>query len=187
MNKIEINLYPYQGNQEKGFVQILEQFFPYVFLGGILLLFLNVILYFTSSFFSAPYNRLSNEWTQSEPKVNALTQAQKSSEELLAKDKRYKDLFDSQLVFSQVFSEVYKALPDNLWFDSISYSGGVIEFSGYVVKWKDDYMVSIDKFVKGLKQSPYISKEFKIIEPKGTRKAEFNGIEVTKFEVECRK
>jgi Tfp pilus assembly protein PilN len=187
MSKIEINLYPYQGSQERGFVQILEQFFPYVFLGGILLLFLNVILYFASGFFSAPYNRLSNEWTQSSAKVRFLEQTQKSDQELQAKEKRYKDLFSSQLVFSDIFSEVYKALPENVWFESITYSGESIIFSGYVVKWKEDYMVSVDSFVKGLKQSPYFSKEFKVIEPKGTRKDEFNGVEVTKFEVECRK
>ncbi|MCK5288166.1 MAG: hypothetical protein KAJ79_03820, partial [Candidatus Omnitrophica bacterium] len=58
---------------------------------------------------------------------------------------------------------------------------------GFVVKWQEDYLVSVDKFINNLINKEYSKSKFEKVNMTGSNQIKFNGIEVLEFSVKCKK
>jgi Tfp pilus assembly protein PilN len=185
MKNIEINLYPYQIKQEKEFIKLIRKLFPVVFLGVAIALALNIVLFVISGVYRLPYNSLNNKWEKLRPQVAGVTSLR---DELTSLDKEltsYRDLLKHKVEAAHVLADIYSSLPKNIWLGKIDLKGETMEFIAYVVEWKEDYSVSVNKFIKQLQKEPYFSTIFSNIRLKSQRKQYFSGIEIVRFEVEC--
>jgi Tfp pilus assembly protein PilN len=76
-------------------------------------------------------------------------------------------------------------LPENIWLEEINLKGNSFNFVGYAVRGKDDYLASIQEFIRNLKKEKFAG-IFKNISLKNSRKNYLSGTEVMRFEVECK-
>ena len=86
-----------------------------------------------------------------------------------------------------IFQGIFHSLPKNVWFESLDFKSGAINLKGYVVKWGEDYLVSLDGFVNSLREQEYFSSKFSNMSIRESKKSNFNGVETLKFIIECKK
>jgi Tfp pilus assembly protein PilN len=187
--KININLYPYKAQENQGkFMDLLEKYFPFAFIGGIGAVMLNVVLLFFAMVSVMPYQALQKKWERDTPAVRKIDSLRKDNAGLSNKQKRLGELTTPGTAVSRIMADVYRALPENIWLDSVAFSDKSFVFSGNAVKWKEEeYMVSLDKFMKNLRSQEYFVSRFSTIDLKSSRKAEFTGRQIMRFEIECKK
>ena len=189
LKKIEINLYPYKAREQQGKVMdILEKYFPFAFIGGITAVMLNVILLFLAMVSVLPYQALQKKWEMDTPTARKIDSLRKENAAFGNKQKRLTELTTPSTAVSRVLADIYRAMPENIWLDSAIFNDKGLSFSGGVAKWKDEeYMVSLDKFMKNFRNQEYFASRFAAIDLKSSRKAELNGRQIMRFEIECKK
>jgi len=186
MKKIEINLYPYTSDKDKGFLKLIEKYFPIALLAFFVLIAINIILFLIIIFSYLPYNNLSKNWKKLSPQATTISSLKEELKSLKDKKEKYQELLSSKIEVSHIFADIFTSLPKNIWLEEINFSNGFMGFVGYVVEWKEDYSVSINKFIKNLKEKDYFFNTFKYINPKRNVKMKLAGREIMKFEVECK-
>lgn len=185
MKKIEINLYPYAGDGRDKFIDLLEKFLPAVFLTLCGFIIINIVLFvFTVSSISVR-GELGKKWKNIIPKSEALSALKKEVDSLRVKQADYQNLTGATLRVSRLLADIFKSLPENIWFEGISMKDNSLSFSGYAVRWKEDYLVSIQSFIRNL-QKEKLGEVFKDINLKNSRKNHLSGTEVMRFEIECK-
>lgn len=88
---------------------------------------------------------------------------------------------------AKILNDIFSSMPKNIWFDSFNFNGEIISLAGYVVKWKEDSLASLEKFIGSLGNKQYFSSKFKRAHIVDSKKVDFNGVEVLKFNIECKK
>ena len=86
-----------------------------------------------------------------------------------------------------MLAEIFNSLPKNIWLEELDFDKDMIILIGYVVKWKEDYLASLDKFIKHLGNEDYFHSIFADIGLKNSRKSRVNNVEVVRFKIECKK
>ena len=187
MKTITINLHPLGEKKEQKFLSILRRYLPFVFLAFFGLIIINVIGFVFARFQNVPYEKLKKEWRNLGPQVEEILSLNKEIDSLSQEKAEYKSLFKEDLQFSRIFVDIQTSLPQNIWFERIEFENSKINFVGYIVKLNEDYLLSLDKFIKGLKKRKYFSRIFPKdkINLKTSRKTRVSGVKVVKFEIEC--
>ncbi|MCM8819668.1 MAG: hypothetical protein NC925_02620 [Candidatus Omnitrophica bacterium] len=187
MGKININLIPKQESQESA---LFENIRTYKTLSITIFLFttaLLIILYLFVFIRIASLNSYTKKWKGWQPHFNEIAKIKKQIAELENSKKELERITTPDVFISKVFEDIFYALPENIWFEKLIYEKKGLNLKGYVVKLDEDYMISLDKFIKGLNSKKYFSNIFKRVNVKGSSKENFFGIEVLSFEIECLK
>ncbi|MDD5194629.1 MAG: hypothetical protein PHQ96_03010 [Candidatus Omnitrophica bacterium] len=187
MAKISINLNPHKEKQQGIVAQSLSSYLPQVFIGAVvfflLILLLNVFVLIRIGF----YGSYQRQWKQWEAKAREISTAKKDIAQLEAKNKELQGIVVPQIEASKMLAATFSALPDNIWFESLSYKKNSLSLKGYVIQWKEDYLASLDKFINTLKADAYFSSIFKKSTMVNSEKKNFQGVEVLEFIIECAK
>ena len=186
MKNIEINLYPYKTTTDKKVLKLIEKFFPIVFLGVLIAITLNILLFLIIGFSHLPYSKLNKQWQQLSPQVASVNSLKNELNSLREEKSRYQGLLSHKIEISHLFADIFKSLPKNIWLARITLKDNQMKLIGHVVEWKEDYSVSINKFIKQLQREPYCADVFDNIRVKSQKKQDFSGREVVRFEVECK-
>ncbi len=187
MKIIRINLHPLREKKEQKTFTMLKKYFPYVFAAFFCLAGINIILLIFTGFYRLPHEKLKKEWQSLTPQVKEILSLKEEVDALNKEKTEYKSLFKKDILISRIFADIQSALPKNIWFEQIKIEKGEINFVGYVVKLNEDYLVSLDSFIKELKKKKYFTGIFPRgnINLKTTRKAKVSGVRVVKFEIGC--
>ena len=187
MKKIEINLYPYRGEEDKKIATLIDKHFPVVFLAAIGLILVNGILIMFTGFSRLPYANLKKQWEKAVPVVREIEALKVQRDSLKKEEESYEQLVSRQIELSSIFADIFESLPENIWFEKINFSGDAVFLTGYAVEWKENFLASSSRFVKSLQGKEYFSRVFNRIDLKGQKKVSISGRQVLKFEVECRR
>jgi len=186
MDKININLNPQKKSTPSAVMQNLVSYTPLVglctVLGLILILFLQIFvvrrIYVN--------RRYSVEWAGWTEKSILLSKIKQNIANLEQEKERLQELNIPRYEIYRVFSDIFCSLPKNIWFEKLTFSNGFLNLEGNIVRWQEDYLVSLDRFIDSLQESEYFSSKFEKVNIKESRKVKFNGIEVLNFIIECK-
>jgi Tfp pilus assembly protein PilN len=187
MKRITINLHPLHHKEEDRIYATIAKYIPYVFLGLIGLVVVNIFLFLLVSLSRLGYKSAAEQWKTFSPQVETVTALKKEVEALTAERNEYSGLFAARVETSRMLADIFASLPKNIWLERIEFNNDNLNFSGYVVRWKEDYLVSLDKFIKNMGKSEYFSTVFKEISLKNSRKNNLHNVEVVRFVIECKK
>ncbi len=187
MKKIEINLYRHGREEENKAVSFLETYFPLAFAGLAVLLAANLLFFMISGVAGFRHSRYEQKWKAVSKEAAQFTVLKRDINSLQAQKDKYGKLFGEPIDISHVLADLYASFPKNIWVEEIKFKEGVLLVSGYAVRWQQDPLLSIDMLVKNLQQKKYFSSVFSRIGSKGSRKQDFRGVEVIKFEIEGKK
>lgn len=187
MKKVVINLNPQKEKISSLALQKIISYTPLAaisaVLGLVLLLLLNFeILRRVQSY--AFYNTRWKEWSE---KAKVLGDVKFQMGKLKEENKQLEKILTPGYQMATVLGDIFVSLPKNIWFENFDFHDQFLKIEGYVVKWNQDYLVSIDEFIKGLRQKEYFSSRFGSLEIIESRKVDFNGQEVLKFIIECKR
>jgi Tfp pilus assembly protein PilN len=185
MNKININLNPRREEEGSLLTQKIISYFPLVVLVAagflILILVFQLIIFFKIN----TYNHYKNQWQNWEEKFNLITKIKKETVSLMQEKKEFDRITTPHIMIADILSDIFSSLPENIWFKTLAFRENSLILEGYVVKWDEDYLISLDKFINSLKNRKYFSDIFKKINIKSSQKEKFNGVEVIGFNIEC--
>lgn len=86
-----------------------------------------------------------------------------------------------------LLKEIILSVPKNVGFTSLSFDHSTLEINGYIVEWKEDFMESLDKFIKALKSQEKFPDYFKKINLEDSFKDIIHGVTVLKFKLRCQR
>jgi Tfp pilus assembly protein PilN len=187
MRRILINLHPLKGRGEPKILKFTSQYAPFAFLGLVILVVINLLLFILSTALNIPYKNLKKEWVKLAPQVDKISSSKRELQSLIEEKAKYQKLLTSEVLFSRILSDIFSSLPKNIWLKTIESDSDSINFIGFVVKWKENPLVSVDKFIKNLTKQNYFFTVFQDINLKSSRRRNFSGVEVVEFSIECRR
>ncbi len=187
MNRISINLSPKKETATTAAAQNIISYTPLVVLAGLaiftILLFMQVI-FLKKNHTHGIYKK---EWAQWEHKAIAMRGIKDEITLLDYELCRLRKISTPGYGLGYILADMFSALPKNIWFESLRFKEEVIELRGYVVKWNEDYLISLDTFINALGKSDYFSSRFGLVNIKTSQKEDFNGVKVLNFSIECKK
>lgn len=185
MKKITINLYPFQQGEESSFSKIIGRYIPLFLLALILLLILNVGAFMLANVVEMSRVSLENTNKNLAPSIKDI-QDLKNTLAANAKEKQdYQSVLTAQTQMSRIMADVYSAMPKNTWLRSFTFDKDTVTLEGAVVKWKEEQMASLDKFIKDLNKKAYFSSQFKNTGVKNYRKGKVQNVETIDFVISC--
>lgn len=187
MNKISINLNPQKKDISADFLRNLTVYTPLMGLATIIIFFSIVLLQIFALNRAHSYNVYKKKWKEWEDKFNLINALKKEISDLEASQEKLNKLIAPKCEAALISEDIFSSLPKNIWFESLNLKEGSLDLSGYVVKWDEDYLVSLDNFVNSLIEKSYFSSKFTKVNIRDSKKTEFNGVEVLKFTIECKK
>ncbi|MBP7087738.1 MAG: hypothetical protein KBB01_00420 [Candidatus Omnitrophica bacterium] len=184
MSRITIDLNPQKKHPLSAAMQNLISYTPLlglcVIFGLMLVLLLQIVIIRKS--YLRHYNTL--KWEKWKDKFSQLSEIKKNIRSLSQEKDRLQKLIIPQHEISKILGGIFSALPKNIWLEKLNFNEGFINLEGNVIKWQEDYLVSLSHFIEVLQKEDYFSS--KKINIKESRKIKFNGLEVLNFIIECR-
>lgn len=187
MTKIEINLSPQKAKASSQILRSITSYTPLlalVAIGVLVLIFFLQVVALKKTHSERVYAKKWQGWVQRE---QSLKKIKSENVDLEKEEKTLKEILDSKHEAAAVLEDIYTALPKNIWFKEMSFRNDFINIKGYVVNWNEDYMLSLDKFINSLVKNTSFSSKFGRINIKQSQKANYNGVEVLDFVVECKR
>jgi Tfp pilus assembly protein PilN len=185
MNKIYINLNPHKKDTESNIIQSIVVYIP---LAGTIAVLLFLIIVFVNLFAGIRLGTLSgyqHRWKQWEGKFKELGLVQKEIASLETEKKELKGIIVPNVDMAKILAAIVSSLPENIWFENISYKKNSLTLKGYAIKWKVDQMASLDKFINALKKDTYFSTQLKKISINESQQKDYHGVPVLEFVIEC--
>ena len=187
MKKIYINLSPQKEKITSALLQNLISYTPLISLSAVVVFALILLLQLFSLKKAHSVKVYTKKWVQWEDKANTVAVVKR---ELINFDNE-KIALGGLLIPKNdmpfVLRDLFSSLPKNIWFEKIRHEEDFMSLVGYVVRWKQDSLTSLDKFINSLRKKGYFSSKFAKINIKESVAAEFNGVAVLKFLIECKK
>ncbi len=187
MKKIVINLSP---QKETITTVLLQKVVSYTPLAGLTAVLVLVLIIFLQMFIfkqTYDYSKYSKKWRMWKSKHEEMKKIKKGRAELEKEKNRLEEIATPKYDIVLILEGIFSSLPKNVWFEGLDFESGVISLRGYVVKWREDYLVSLDGFINSLREQEYFSSKFKKVNIKESKKSNFNGVETLKFIIECKK
>ncbi len=185
MRKININLSPQKEKISSALMQQVVSHTPMVGLGIIAVFFIILLLQIFGFLRMHAHSAYSQKWEQWGQKAQTIKQLKVEIASLDQKNKQLEDIatptIDTVLILDDVFASLFK----NIWFDALNYKDQSIYLKGYIVRWEEDYLMTLDKFINSLRQKEYFSSKFNKINIRTSKKAKFNNVDVLEFVLEC--
>jgi len=187
MKKVVINLNPRKGKISSLALQNIVSYTPLVAIGAVLglvlLLLLNLAILKEAASL-AIYNKRWKDWSE---KAQTIQEAKLLMGKLKAEKDTLEKILTPDYQMAVVLGDIFASLPKNIWFGEFDFHDQALKIEGYVVKWNQDYLASLDEFIKSLRQKEYFSLKFASLKIVESEKLDFNGQEVLKFIIECKR
>jgi len=185
MKKITINLYPFQQGEEAPFNKIIGRYVPLLLLAAIVLIVLNVGAFMLANVVEISRVSLENTNKNLAPSIKDIQDLKDVLEAETKEKQDYQSVLTAQTQISRIMADVYAAMPKNIWLRSFTFEKGTLILEGVVVKWKEEQMASLDKFIKDLNKKTYFSSQFKNTGIKNYRKGKTQNTETIDFMIDC--
>ncbi len=187
MKKIIINLSP---QKETAATALLQRVVSYTSLGGLTAALVLVLIIFLQMFIikqTYDCSKYNKKWEAWESKYKEMKEIKKGIAKLEKVKNKLEEIATPKYDIVLILEGIFSSLPKNVWFEGLDFEKGVISLRGYVVKWREDYLVSVDSFINSLREQEYFSSKFKKVNIKESKRSSFNGVETLKFIIECKK
>ncbi|MFH1767731.1 MAG: hypothetical protein ABH858_01035 [Candidatus Omnitrophota bacterium] len=185
MNKVHVNLCPYENKEENKVLGFVAKYIQYVFFLLVLLVIGNILIFITTSTTRLPLISLEKTWKNLSSHIDEIDQLKKQKEVLAAEKKSYEGLRTNDILFHKIFISVFDSMPMNVWLQTARFDNNSLDLIGYVVRWQEKNVVSLDGFIKNLKSNDYFKKTFNNITLKSSRKRTLGGRDIIEFRIEC--
>jgi len=185
--KISINLNPQKQSDSIQALQNISIYSPIVILAIVIFLALILILQLFILGKAYTYGGHKKKWENWEEKYNLMEKI-KAEKALLENEKsELRALAAPKYDTARLLENIYLALPKNVWFEDLEFKDDSISINGYAVRWQKDYMVSLEGFINSLRKKDYFASKFNKVNIGRSQKADYNGVEILKFVIECKK
>ena len=185
MSKIVINLNPQKEHATSEVMRSIVGYTPLLLLSAGLIFVVIVLLQLVAFQKTYSYNVYKSKWAQWEDEDRLLKEIKADIARLDAEKLATTQVVTPTYEMAKIFADIFSALPKNIWFSNLSLQGDSLSLQGNVVRWNEDYLASLDKFIEKLRQSQYFSTKFQKLNIKQSQKTNFNGVEVLQFSIEC--
>jgi len=187
MKKIVINLSPQKETATTVLLQKAVSYTPLVGLTAVLVLVLIIFLQMFILKQAYNYSKYNKKWGAWKSKYEEIKKIKKEIGKLEKEKNRLEEIAAPKYDIVLILEGIFSSLPKNVWFERLDFESGAISLKGYVVKWREDYLVSLDGFINSLREQEYFSSKFKKLNIRESKKSNFNGVETLKFIIECKK
>jgi len=187
MKKIAINLSPQKEHITSALLQNLVSYTPLIGLSAAAIFALILLLQLFALKKAHTVRVYTKKWAQWEEKANSITAIKKELMRFENEKTALQELATPQNDMVFILRDLFSSLPKNIWFEEIQYKEGFINLSGYVIRWGEDSVASLDKFINSLRGKKYFSSKFAKINIMESKASEFNGVEALEFVIECKK
>ncbi|MFH1771600.1 MAG: hypothetical protein ABH872_02180 [Candidatus Omnitrophota bacterium] len=187
MKKITINLLPSGTTADNKIILILKKYIAFIFLGLTVLICADCLLFAYNAFGQLTQKSLEKKLKTLTPQAKEGAVLKKDLEALKIERGQYKNLVPSGGFSSMILADIASSVPKNIWLQNIQFDGNRLGIFGYVVQWKEDPLVSVDKLIKELSSRNYLSQSFPYINLENSRKSTVNNVDVVDFRIECGK
>ena len=185
--KIVINLNPKKEQSSGLFLQKIISSTPLIILATI---FIFIVILFQQFFIMNEIHSVNikkNKWKEWGTKSNEINLIKSDINNLQKEKIKLENVVNPKNDTALILDEIYASLPKNIWFNKLSFTEENMVIKGFVVKWQEDYLVSVDKFINNLINKEYSKSKFEKVNMTGSNQIKFNGIEVLEFSVKCKK
>ncbi len=187
IKKININLNPNKQNGiEEGFAKVLS-YTPLLILLLLFFLLVTGVIEVVSQAKMSQKKRLSGVWQEWEPRHRDLMSLRRDTSALKRQKKEIKGVVSSEDTGIIFLEKVGSYLPENIWLDNLRFTEGLAQINGYIVRWEEDTLASLEKFINTLQEDESFQERFRQTNIRDTKRIMFRGKEVTQFFLECRK
>ena len=187
MKKVVINLSPQKHRAASLDLGNLIAYLPLIVMVAIIGLVMVLLFQVVVLKKAHTYADKAKSWQQWEQKAKTLQDVKQQINELKIKRDKLEEALVPRYEMSFILGDIFSSLPKNIWFQSLDFQEGALSVQGYVVKWNQDHLASLNGFIKSLQAKEYFSSKFAVVEIKESQKANFNNVEVLKFIIECKK
>jgi len=187
MKKIVINLSP---QKETAATTLLQKVVSYTPLAGLTAVLVLVLIIFLQMFIfkqAYDYSKYNRKWRAWKSKYEEMKKIKKGITKLEKEKNKLEEIVTPKNNIVLILEGIFSSLPKNVWFKGLDFESGAISLRGYVVKWREDYLVSLDGFINSLREQEYFSSKFMKVSIRESTKSNFNGAETLKFIIECKK
>ena len=182
---IRVNLNPNKDNIPSLALQKLISFTPLLGVGLVVVTIALLVLQIFILKMTYSYNISKRNWKKWEDKFNITKKIKSEISELEVEKENLQEIITPEYKISLVLENIFSSLPENIWFEKLNFKEGFINIKGYVVKWEEDYLISLDKFMNHLQSKEYFSKKFNNVSLKKSKKAQFSNVEILEFSIQC--
>jgi Tfp pilus assembly protein PilN len=186
MNRISINLSPQKEAVSGSIIQNLIAYTPLAGLVAGVIFVTIVLLQIFIAIQMGTYKGYAGEWKQWESKAISMKAMKADMASLESELRRLEEIATPKYEFASILRDMFDSLPKNIWLESLKFKEDVIDLEGYVVKWNEDFLVSLDGFIDALREKSYFSSKFSDISIKASQKTMYNGVGVLDFNLECK-
>ncbi|MDD3296344.1 MAG: hypothetical protein PHU64_03180 [Candidatus Omnitrophica bacterium] len=187
LKKIYINLNPQKKEAANLTLQNFSNYTPLIGLAAAVVLVIIILLQAVGlrKMYTARIYR--NEWLEWEDRASLIKDV-KSETALLNKEKEsLQEVLTPKYEMVFLLEDIFSSLPKNIWFEGFVLDKDFLDLRGYVVRWQEDHLVSLDKFINSLRKKKYFSSVFSKVKIKNSQIDKVNGVEVLRFFIECRR
>lgn len=187
MSKIEINLNPKKEEAYSKALQGIGSYAPWAGLAVAAVLVLAALLQTFVFVKSRSYAAYGKQWQAWEGKANLMREIKSGIGGLETEKNGLAALTSPKHKVVLIFEDIFSSLPKNIWLESMESKEAAVGIKGYVARWQEDYLVSLDKFINSLREKKAFSSSFSRINIKKSQKIVYNGVEALQFVLECKK
>jgi Tfp pilus assembly protein PilN len=187
MSRININLNPQKDSASQDLARNISGYTPLLALGVAVVFVMLILLQALILRKQHSYNVYKAKWAQWQDEDAFLKRIKSNIAGLEEEKAAIAAITTADNQAAKLFADVYRALPKNIWFDEFKFDGKLLNLHGYIVRWEEDDLASLDKFINRLRGAEYFSRLFKTVNIKQSQKANIRGVEVLRFSLECKK
>jgi len=187
MKKVVINLSPQKYKTSNLKLENITTYLPLVAIAAAIGLGLVLLLQLVGLKKAHTYAGKVKAWRQWEEKAKVLQEIKGQISALETERDALNKALTPGYQMSKLLGDIFSSLPKNIWFQSFKLKEEALEIQGYVVKWNQDYLASLDSFIGALREKEYFLSTFSILEIRESQKDDVNGVEALKFIIQCKK
>jgi len=136
--------------------------FPYLVIAAGIVLILNFILGLAAITAVAGQKQAESAWRNKEPQYQKIVALKKEVSESENEYNSLNQLTNPSVGFSKVLYLLYNNLPNNIWFENINFSDGVLNINGKALDFTEEAPLSLKNYVDTLKGSDLVQRFSKI-------------------------
>lgn len=187
MRKIEINLNPQKTKASDEVMRSVTSFTPLMGLFTIIALVFIFFLQIVALKKTHSERVLAKKWQTWAKRSQLLKEIKDDIAALEEEEEKLKKTLVADQKTAATLEGIYSALPPNIWFKDLNFKNDFVNIQGYVVKWDEDYLISLDKFINSLSANALFYSRFSKVNIKQSQITNYNGVEVLDFIIECKK
>jgi len=150
---VDINLLPPHFKKKTNILAYLGDYVPYLVLGLIIILCINLILGFFIATRIVTLKSQESRWKSQEPQFKEISSLKQGIAKFRKEYDTLTQLAIPRLYFSKIMYLLYDNLRINIWFREFNYNDEVLKINGGVLDFEKDASISLKEYVDSLRKS----------------------------------